>query len=258
VNKIKDYCKIYYYDGNFNKIFHNLKNENIYGIVHLATKWLHDYKYTDIDSLVDSNIFFGLHLLELSKKLNSKFFINTSTFGSYCNSLIYKPSSLYAATKKAFEDILYYYALTSNSVYTNLLLFNIYGNNDLSTRLFNLLDNSIKTNKELLMSDGTQIVDYSHVYDVVNGFDCLIELIKKDPEFCKNKIFSLKGKERKSLKEVVALYEEVLGKKLNIKWGARPKRELEIMQPWEGGERLPNWKQKISLREGFIKMINEK
>ncbi|HEB8053482.1 TPA: NAD(P)-dependent oxidoreductase, partial [Campylobacter coli] len=66
VNKIKDYCKIYYYDGNFNKIFHNLKNENIYGIVHLATKWLHDYKYTDIDSLVDSNIFFGLHLLELS------------------------------------------------------------------------------------------------------------------------------------------------------------------------------------------------
>ncbi|HEG8210789.1 TPA: NAD(P)-dependent oxidoreductase, partial [Campylobacter coli] len=99
---------------------------------------------------------------------------------------------------------------------------------------------------------------YSHIYDVINGFDCLIELIQKDPEFCKNKIFSLKGKERKSLKEVVMLYEEVLGKKLNIKWGARPQRDLEIMIPWEGGEKLPNWEQKISLKEGFVKMINEK
>ena len=104
------------------------------------------------------------------------------------------------------------------------------------------------------MSDGSQIVDYSHVFDIVDGFDCLIELIQENPEFCKNKIFSLKGKERQTLKEVVTLYEKVLGKKLNIKWGARPLRELEIMTPWEGGETLPNWKQKISLREGLQTM----
>ncbi|EAW7552218.1 NAD-dependent epimerase/dehydratase family protein, partial [Campylobacter coli] len=172
-----------------------------------------------------------------------------------CNNSLFRPASLYAATKKAFEDIMYYYALVNKSVFTNLLLFNIYGPND-EKCLFASLKKITRTNEKLLMSDGNQIVDYSHVYDVVNGFDCLIELIKKDPEFCKNKIFSLKGRERKSLKEIVMLYEEVLGKKLNIKWGARPKRELEIMQPWEGGERLPNWEQKISLKEGFLRMIN--
>ncbi|EDO6874279.1 NAD(P)-dependent oxidoreductase [Campylobacter coli] len=258
IDKIKNKCKIYYYDENNEQILNSLKKENIQGVVHLATKWISTHNQNDIVHLINSNITFGVQLLEITQKLNVNFFINTSTFGSYCNSFIYRPSSLYAATKKAYEDIMCYYALINKSVFTNLLLFNVYGSNDCSVRLFNLLNEIAKTDNELLMSDGSQIVDYSHVYDIVDGFDCLIELIQKDPEFCKNKIFSLKGKERKSLKEVVALYEEVLGKKLNIKWGARMPRELEIMQPWEGGEKLPNWEQKINLKEGFLKMINEK
>ncbi|MCV3406272.1 NAD(P)-dependent oxidoreductase [Campylobacter lari] len=258
IDKIKNKCKIYYYDENIEQILNPLKKENIQGVVHLATKWISTHNQSDIVHLINSNITFGVQLLEIIQKLNIVFFINASTFGSYCNSFAYKPSSLYAATKKAYEDIIYYYALISKSIFTNLLIFNVYGNNDCSVRLFNLLNEVANTGMELPMSDGTQIVDYSHVYDIVDGFDCLIELIQKDPEFCKNKIFSLKGKERKSLKEVVMLYEEVLGKKLNIKWGARAPRELEIMQPWEGGEKLPNWEQKISLKEGFLKMINEK
>lgn len=258
IEKIKDYCKIYYYDGSISSIEDIFKKEKIDGVVHLATKWLSSHSsFEEIDSLINSNLNFGVLMLEIVKKNKCLFFINTATFGSYCNSLSYRPSNLYAATKKAFENIMYYYALTSESVFTNLLLFNVYGVND-EKYLFSFLKKISKTNEEFLMSDGVQIVDYSHVHDVIEGFNCLIKLIQKDPEFCKNKIFSLKGKERKSLKEVVTLYEEVLGKKLNIKWGVRSRRELEIMEPWEGGEKLPNWEQKISLREGFLKIINEK
>ncbi|EOI2961384.1 TPA: NAD-dependent epimerase/dehydratase family protein [Campylobacter jejuni] len=258
VEKIKDYCKIYYYDGTINSIENVFKKEQIDGVVHLASMVPSTSNpINDISKLIEANIIFGSFLVQLTKQYNISFFINTATFGSYCNNLSYRPATLYASIKKAFEDIMYYYALISKSIFTNLLLFNVYGPND-EKYLFSFLQNICKTNEELLMGDGTQIVDYSHVYDVVDGFDCLIELIQKDPEFCKNKIFSLKGKERKSLKEVVMLYEEVLGRKLNIKWGARAPRELEIMQPWEGGENLPNWEQKISLKEGFVKMINEK
>lgn len=258
VEKIKDYCKIYYYDGTINSIENVFKKEQIDGVVHLASMVPSTSNpINDISKLIEANIIFGSFLAQLTKQYNISFFINTATCTSYCNSLSYKPTTLYASIKKAFEDIMHYYALISKSIFTNLLLFNVYGPND-EKYLFSFLQNISKTNEELLMGDGTQIVDYSHVYDVVDGFDCLIELIQKDPEFCKNKIFSLKGKERKSLKEVVMLYEEVLGRKLNIKWGARAPRELEIMQPWEGGENLPNWEQKISLKEGFLKMINEK
>ncbi|EOI4125522.1 TPA: NAD-dependent epimerase/dehydratase family protein [Campylobacter coli] len=258
VEKIKDYCRIYYYDGDISSIEDIFKKEKIDGVVHLASMVPSTTSpISDITKLIEANIIFGSLLAQIVNQYKISFFINTATFGSYCNSLEYRPATLYASIKKAFEDIMYYYALVSKSIFTNLLLFNVYGPND-EKYLFSFLQKISNTGEELLMGDGIQVVDYSHVYDVVNGFDCLIELIQKDPEFCKNKIFSLKGKERKSLKEVVTLYEEVLGKKLNIKWGARAPRELEIMQPWEGGEKLPNWEQKISLKEGFLKMINER
>lgn len=258
IEKIKNYCKIYYCDESFDSIESIFKKEKIDGVVHLAALVPSTINpINDISKLIEANITFGSFLLQIVNQYKISFFINTATFGSYCNSLEYRPATLYASIKKAFEDIMYYYTLISKSVFTNLLLFNVYGPND-EKYLFSFLQKISNTNEELLMGDGSQIVDYSHVYDVVDAFDCLIKLIQKDPEFCKNKIFSLKGKERKSLKEVVTLYEEVLGKKLNITWGARSRRELEIMQPWEGGENLPNWEQKISLREGFIKMINER
>lgn len=251
VSKIDKFCKIYRYDESIESIQTVFESEKIDGVVHLASLVQStNQPITDLKKLLNANILFGGYIIEELLKYETLFFVNAATFGSYCNSITYRPFTLYAAIKKAFEDIMYYYSLTSKTIFTNLLLFNNYGPHD-SKYLFFYLNKISKTNEELKMSDGSQIVDYSHVYDVVNGFDCLIELIQKDPEFCKDKIFSLKGKERKTLKEVIEIYEKILGKKLNIKWGARPKRELEIMQPWEGGETLPNWEQKISLEEGF-------
>ena len=257
-SKIEKFCKIYRYDNTIESIQKVFENEKIDGVVHLASIVPTSSNPNDsLLSLVEANVVFGGYVLEVVRKFSIPFFINTSTCVNYCNSLTYRPATLYGATKKAFEDIMYYYALTSKTTFTNLLIYNVYGPNDTSPRIFTLLDKLSKTKEVLEMSDGSQIVDYSHVYDVVNGFDCLIELIQKDPEFCKDKIFSLKGKERKTLKEVITLYEKILGKKLNIKWGVRPKRELEIMQPWEGGETLPNWEQKISLEEGFRMLISD-
>lgn len=255
VSEISKYCKIAYFsdDKDLDDVF---EKNNIDGVVHMATKWLSTHSFNDINNLVETNITFGIKLLENCKKYNVNFFINTSTFGSYCNSKEYRPASLYAATKKAFEDIISFYSLTSACIFTNLLIFNVYGEHDKSVRLFKLLENL--GDKELKMSDGNQIVDYSHVYDVVNAFSLLIDLLITNPILCKNKIFSLKGKERLCLREVVEKYEEKLGKKLDIKWGARPKRELEIVKPWEGGETLPNWEQTISLDKGFTMLIGKK
>ncbi|WP_300704088.1 NAD-dependent epimerase/dehydratase family protein, partial [uncultured Campylobacter sp.] len=254
---IDKFCKIYRYDESIESIQRVFENEKIDGVVHLASLVQStNQPITDLKKLLNANILFGGYIIEELLKHKTLFFVNSATFGSYCNSITYRPFTLYAAIKKAFEDIMYYYSLTSKTIFTNLLLFNNYGPHD-SKYLFSYLNKISKTNEELKMSDGSQIVDYSHVYDVVNGFDCLIELIQKDPEFCKDKIFSLKGKERKTLKEVIETYERILGKKLNIKWGAREKRELEITLPWEGGETLPNWEQKISLEEGFRMLVRD-
>ena len=256
-SKIEKFCKIYRYDESIESIQRVFENEKIDGVVHLASLVQSTNEpITDLKKLLNANVLFGGYIIEEMLEHETLFFINAATFGSYCNCINYRPFTLYAAIKKAFEDIMYYYSLISKKIFANLLLYNIYGPHD-TKYLFSYLNKISKTNEELKMSDGSQIVDYSHVYDVVNGFDSLIELIQKDPEFCKDKIFSLKGKERKTLKEVIETYERILGKKLNIKWGAREKRELEITKPWEGGEALPNWKQKISLEEGFRMLVKE-
>ena len=257
VSKIDKFCKIYRYDESIESIQRVFENEKIDGVVHLASLVQSTNEpITDLKKLLNANVLFGGYIIEEMLKQETLFFINAATFGSYCNCINYRPFTLYAAIKKAFEDIIYYYSLISKKIFTNLLLYNIYGPHD-TKYLFSYLNKISKTNEELKMSDGSQIVDYSHILDVINAFDILIKLIQEKPNFCKDKIFSLKGKERKSLKEVVELYERILGKKLNIKWGAREKRELEINLPWEGGESLPGWEQKISLEKGFGMLVKE-
>ena len=70
-----------------------------------------------------------------------------------------------------------------------------------------------------------------------------------------NKCYALKAKERYTLRELASIFEDVTGKKLNIKWGALPYRRREVMVPWKNGEIVPEWAHKVSIKEGIKKII---
>ena len=53
-----------------------------------------------------------------------------------------------------------------------------------------------------------------------------------------------------NIKEVIEIFEERTGYKLNVEWGARHYREREIMKPWDRYEILPNWKSEITFEDG--------
>lgn len=255
IQKIQDCCTIYCYESDLDNLITYCKEKKFDGIIHLATLWISQHSSQDIHPLIDNNIGFGVEILEVAKQAKIPFFINTSSFGLYCNSMEYRPSSLYAATKKAFEDIIEYYTLTSQTIFSHILIYNTYGPNDNAKRLFSLLAQIAETNEELKMSDGTQIVDITHIHDIISAFDCLIQKLACNPQECKNKIYSLKNPNRKTLREVVQVFEKVCEKKLNIIWGAREPRELEILIPWDGGESLDTWIPQISLEDGIKKLI---
>lgn len=262
IQKIQDHCAIYHYDGNINQLINYCKEQKFDGVIHLATLWISQHTPQDIHLLIKNNITFGVEILEAAKQAKIPFFINTSSFGLYCNSREYRPSSLYAATKKAFEDITSYYALTSKTTFTHLLIYNTYGPNDNAKRLFSLLTQVAETGEELKMSDGKQIIDITHIDDIISAFDILLQQVSYNPVEHNNKIYSLKNPHRKTLKEIVQIFEKVCEKKLNIIWGAREPRELEILIPWEEGEKLMDWAPKISLKDGIIlfwdSWLNEK
>lgn len=257
VKIIENKCKIIRYDDNLCEILDDIfANNDIDGVIHLATKWVSNHTPEDIKDIIDSNILFGTYILEAVKKHKIAFFINATSFGMYCDSNRYRPATLYAASKRAFDDIMKYYALVAKStIFCNLLIFNTFGLHDKTKRLFNLLDNIALNDKTLDMSDGKQIVDYTHIKNVVFGFECLINLILEKPSFCKNKLFTLQSPNRQTLRKLVTLYEKLLGKTLKINWGKRAKRELEITKPFSGGIKLPNWSEKVSLQAGLSDLI---
>lgn len=261
ISKIEKYCKVYRYDGNIESLMNLFKKEKFDGVVHLAAfQRLDDDNAKDfIDSMIYTNITFGSHILEASKKYYIKFFINTLSSFQYANSNIYSPMNLLAATKHAFYKIIYLYSTSNPILFCHLLLYDNYGENDKRVKIFNLWKEIAKSGENLDMSPGEQKMDIIHVRDVVSGFDTLIELCNKK-EAINGQIYTLESK-RHTLKELARLFEKYTDSKLNITWGAKPYRKNEIMNPISSHDnkdimKLPNFNQKISLKEGLKSFVS--
>ena len=254
-SKIESFCKVYRYDGKIESLIKIFKEEKFDGVVHLATLYKANHTYNEIDSLIYSNIKFGVDILEAIKVIPVAFFINTMTAFEYSNSDKYNPVNFYAATKHAFFDIIKYYSGVASTYFSHLMIFDTYGANDTRPKIFNLWKKIAKSGEVLEMSAGEQKIDISHVDDVINGFDILIDLcVKKKVK--NNQIFALESPKRYFLRKLAKIFEKGTNIKLNIKWGAKPYRENEIMNPVSTKrckeiKKLPKWKQKINLEKGI-------
>jgi len=133
-----------------------------------------------------------------------------------------------------------------------LKLFDTYGETDKRPKLINLLNQFAAEQKELRMSPGDQLIDLVHVDDVTNAFIKAYEYLLRN-EQVKYKIFGISSGYEISLKDLIRLFEDVTGEKLNIIWGGREYRKREVIKLWRGYEGLPNWKCKIKLKDGLLR-----
>lgn len=248
-------ASIFSYTGDINSLISYCKKEKFDGIIHLASLFLASHNSQDIPKLIQSNIQLGTELLEASKHAKTPWFINTGTFWQHYQNEHYNPVNLYAATKQAFEQIAKYYTETSDLIFTTLKLNDTFGPNDTRNKVFNLWHRLLQNDEMLEMSPGDQIVDISYIDDIVDAYEILIGHLRHTPHLVKNKTFAIHSKERMSLKELAVLFEESVGKKLNIKWGGREYREREVMIPWESTHNLPDWQPKHTLKQAIQKTI---
>ncbi len=236
--------------SNTKKLF---KNNKFDGVIHLATCYIAQHSFDDINNLIKSNITFSTKLLEIANNANIPWFLNTGTFWQHLNNKEYSPANLYAATKQAFENIAQYYTETSNIKFVTLKLNDSYGPNDTRPKVFNLWDKISKTGESFDMSEGEQLIDIVHIYDITKAFSEMISLLLKAPRKLTEKYYSVSSGELIKLKDLAKVYESITNKNLNINWGAKPYRKREIMTPCNNIPLVPNWKPKISIEHG-IKM----
>lgn len=251
INSVLNKVQLFEYDWNVEKLISFFKEKEADVVFHLASLFIAEHESNQINQLVDSNIKFGLHILEAMKESSTKQLINTGTSWQHYHTNEYNPVNLYAATKQAFESLIKYYTEAENIRCITLKLFDTYGESDTRPKLINLLHKFADENKELNMSPGEQILDLVHVDDVVRAFvkayEYLVEHRTKYEEF------GVGSRKPIQLKDLIDKFELVTGKKLNIIWGGRSYRKREVMKLWDAYEPLPGWNVEINLEEGLQK-----
>jgi len=100
------------------------------------------------------------------------------------------------------------------------------------------------------MSGGEQKMELVYIEDIARAFSISGDRIATLPASAVE-FFRLPSKKALTLREIAAVYEQVIGKSLNLEWGGRPYRPREIFTPWTGDPVLPGWEPQISLTEGI-------
>ncbi|MDR2496775.1 MAG: NAD-dependent epimerase/dehydratase family protein [Tannerellaceae bacterium] len=254
-SNISDFNHVFYFENNISELHDYLEKHQIAGIIHLASLFLSSHKNTDIENLIESNILLGTSLLEAAQNTSIRWFLNAGTFWQHYdfNSKNYNPVNLYAATKQAFIDLAKYYTETSDIKFVTLKICDTFGSGDTRLKIFNLWNKISETGETLVMSPGEQYIDMLYIDDVVDGFVRLVHLLNSDEKLEAD--YALYAETRYKLKELSVLYQNATGKKLNIQWGKREYRTREVMEPWKMGNRLPEWKAKVSMEDGILKTM---
>jgi len=250
LSDIKKEIEIFRYDNEISNLIDFFTVVKPITVFHLASNFIAEHESNQIDSLIQSNITFGLHILEAMKVAGVKKLINTGTSWQHYNNDDYNPVCLYAATKQAFESIIEYYVQAENFKVITLKLFDTYGETDTRPKLINLLNKFADENTELKMSPGEQILNLVHISDVCNAYYLANELIQNE-NFCGYKKYAIKSNESFKLKDIISLFEKITGKQINVIWGGKQYRKREVMSVWNKGLPLPNWKPSITLEEGL-------
>jgi nucleoside-diphosphate-sugar epimerase len=225
-------------------------------VFHLASLFLAEHGFEDVPNLVESNLAFPASLLEAMVQCGLTNLVNTGTSWQYGETGAARPVNLYAATKEAFEDIIDYYVDAHGLKVITLTLYDTYGPGDTRRKLVKLLLSALRSGEPLLMSPGEQRLDLIHVNDVIEAYRIASEfLLTGSAEGHEH--YAVTSGNFHSLKDIVALFEEAVGQKLNIQFGMRPYRKREVMNPWQGMKVLPGWYPQVTLTAGFADLMAE-
>lgn len=235
---------IFTFNDNIEALSVYLRQEQIDGIIHLASLYVAEHKMEQIKPIIESNVYLGTALMEAAKTAGVKWFLNTGTIWQNYNapdySDLYNPVNLYAASKQAFITMAKFYTETSPLRFCTLKLCDTYGADDTRRKIFTLFNEIAVSGKELAMSPGEQRLDILHIDDVISGFIQLANMLQDDATELGEEYVLTSGQTR-SLKEWARLYEQQNNVSLNIQWGGRSYRQREVMKPYVGNI-LPNWK----------------
>ena len=203
-------------------------NEPIDYIIHCAAYGNHSHQ-KDLRNMVVSNIEMTAQLLEWTRNIPYKAFINVGSSSEYgrkgsCmrEDMVLQPDTFYAATKAAGTHLARAFAKQYDKPIITIRPFSIYGPGEAEHRFIPTVIRKLKADEPLEICDGEH--DWIHVDDVV---DAMIKVLPHADKH-KGEVFNIGTGEAYTNEFVVKTLDKITGKKANII------RE-ESMRPWDSG-----------------------
>lgn len=222
-------------------------------VFHLASSYRSDSP-EDVTNLMQSNILLGTYLLDACSKREKKpVFVAAGTYWQFSEDGSIHPNGLYAATKQAFQDLLFYYRERMHLPAVALVLFDTYGPDDDRGKLWSSLLNS-EPGARMQLTKGEQLIQLVHVQDVVDAFILAARLLETESL---NFVYAVGTEELRTLRSIVEEFCGLIGREISFEWGARPYPPGTVFHPWRGTP-LPGWTAKIKLADGVAHLLKER
>lgn len=228
-------------------------------VYHLATLSTSRNDWDIIEPMMEANITFGVKLLHYVSQCSAlKLFVNIGTFAQYrLGTQQVSDAYLYSATKTAFRSFVEYYSKQYGFKYVQLVPYTIYGGKDTAKKLIDYIIESTTSETPVDMTLGEQILDFTHVEDVVRLFIHIMQNLNLFDNIPNGEEFHVGTGKGTSPRELAALVEQEFGRKCNINWGGRPYRPTDTMHsvaPIAKNLELLHWRAGISVEEGVRRM----
>lgn len=219
-------------------------------VIHTAC--VYGRKGESIEKILETNLMFGIELLNTAINFNTRTFFNTGT-------LLDRQINAYALSKNQFEEWL---QVASDKIQViNLKLEHMFGEQDGNDKFTTWILNELKQEKPIIpLTAGTQKRDFIYIDDVVNAYLTCLEQVPQLKAF--NDIEVGTGV-LTPVKTFVTLVKSTLEKlkgspiQTQLNFGALPFREGEIMEPKVDNQFLRSlgWKPEKKLEENIATFV---
>jgi nucleoside-diphosphate-sugar epimerase len=239
------------------KVIQKIKPDIVY---HLAANISRNRDFTIYEEMATVNVQGTLNILKSLEGIDAHFIFTSSSeiYGNnaspFHENQIPKPVSPYSLTKINAEMLVQTYSTNQSKKFTNLRVFNFYGESMPEGFFIPQMIQSLKKGEDFLMTKGEQVRDFLYVGDVVKA----LVLTAKNTSSYGETMNVCSGKGTK-LSQLAAAVNTSMKTKAKIVLGAIPYRDNEVWEMIGDNSKIKKiigFEPKISIDKGIEIVIN--
>ena len=254
ISTVDQNTEIFQIKRDVRKISLNEIPKDVFCIIHLAA--ITDVKYCEENphECFDVNFNGTLNMLEISRKLKSKFiyFSTSHVYGLPKKLPITEehpenPTSIYSASKLSGEIICKAYSKAYDLDISILRLFSVYGPNSPVHQVINRIISQLLSQKVIELGNLHSKRDFIYVDDVIRAFEICLETVKG------LNTYNIGSEKSYSILEICELLKQIAGKEFEIKSISSKTRQNDPQEIISDSKKIKklNWEPQIGLKKGL-------